>query len=333
MTGHEEIFDDLPTASNKGKVVHRIGKQIATLRCLVARSDVHTRAPGEVNLELFNADAYKEKDELFVLAQRDIIQFCYIAYHKKDVARKMTNDDKVRVIGIAMTDPAVRALIGDMLGKTKGGKRQQLDAQPACSRSGFKMLYDKFIDDEVEVTIPELWDEEDTRKQIISILGADQFEIHCQFEPNNERRIKMAWTQKEVQAIFRQVAVDYQKMMDKWMMGTGGGPGAPENFAIWQDRQEADTAAYIGQACDVYLSLVYIWDKMYDFVFVTKKDSLPSHMHIGDHYDGGDDDDEEIDFTNNDFINNDDISSSHTTPRPSQEWRISRPYQEQTIMK
>ena len=50
--------------------------------------------------------------------------------------------------------------------------------------------------------------------------------------------------------------------MDKWMMGTGGGAGAPEDFAIWQDRDEALTAE---QACDIYLTLVYIWDKMYHF--------------------------------------------------------------------
>jgi hypothetical protein len=267
-------------------------------------------------LDLFNSDAYKNKNELYVLAQRDIIQFCCGAYRKKVGARKMTNDDKVRAIGIAMTDPDVRALIGDMLGKTKGGPRRQLDAQPSCSRSGFKLLYDKFIDEDVKVPIPELWDEQDTRKKIIAKVGWSQFETHCQFDPNTESRIKMAWTEKEVQAIFRQVAVDYQKMMDKWMMGTGGGPGAPENFSIWQDRDETETAAYIDQACDIYLSLVYIWDKQYDFVFVTKKDSLPSHMQIGDQYnvdDRGDDDDDDglIDFTNID-----DNSSSQVTPRP-----------------
>jgi plasmid replication initiation protein len=83
MTEHNEIFDNLPTASNKGKVVHRIGKQIAALRCQVARSDVHTRAPGEVNLDLFKSDTYKNKNELYVLAQCDIIQFCCSAYRKK----------------------------------------------------------------------------------------------------------------------------------------------------------------------------------------------------------------------------------------------------------
>ena len=110
----------------------------------------------------------------------------------------MTNDDKVRAIGIAMTDPNVRALIGDMLGKTKGGAWRQLDSQPSCSRSGFKMLYDKFIDVDVKVPIPELWDEEDTRLKIIDRVGSAQFEIHCQFDPNDERRIKMDWTEKEV---------------------------------------------------------------------------------------------------------------------------------------
>ena len=55
---------------------------------------------------------------------------------------------------------------------------------------------------------------------------------------------------------------------------------------------------------------------MYDFVFVTEKDSLPSHMGIGDHYNGDegggvDDDDKQFDFTNNDAN-----SILQTTPRP-----------------
>ncbi len=31
-----------------------------------------------------------------------------------------------------------------------------------------------------------------------------------------------------------------------------------------------------------------MWDKMFNFVFVEKKDPLPAHMGIGDIYDGGD---------------------------------------------
>jgi hypothetical protein len=36
---------------------------------------------------------------------------------------------------------------------------------------------------------------------------------------------------------------------------------------------------------------MYMWDKLYNFVFVAKKDPLPGHMVIGDIYNG---DEEEL---------------------------------------
>ena len=61
------------------------------------------------------------------------------------------------------------------------------------------------------------------------------------YEKNNEKKERGRITfngrlypnlHKLAELVYQKMAVDYQKMMDKWMMGTGGGPGAPANFAI-----------------------------------------------------------------------------------------------------
>jgi hypothetical protein len=70
--------------------------------------------------------------------------------------------------------------------------------------------------------------------------------------------------------------------MDLYTMGTGGGPGAPENFNVWQERDPTTVVNYIQWNTFIYLSLVHIWDKMYSFPFVNVKDKLPVSAAIGD---------------------------------------------------
>ena len=115
----------------------------------------------------------------------------------------------------------------------------------------------------------------------------------------------MAWQLKEVQGVFQQAAKEYQSMMDKNMMGMGGGDGDDANFS--------HTTYINGLNSNLYLSLMYMWDKLYNFVFVEKRDPLPGHMGIGDIYNGDNDNgDGELEF--------DAVSSfgqsSMTTPKP-----------------
>ncbi len=104
MSEHAELFARLPTQTNKTKAIYSIGKMIARKRVLVARTDIHSRPQGKVDLELFNSDKYATMDELFVLPQRDIIHLCNHNYGKVAESRKPTMDDKVCAVGIAMTN-------------------------------------------------------------------------------------------------------------------------------------------------------------------------------------------------------------------------------------
>ena len=68
----------------------------------------------------------------------------------------------------------------------------------------------------------------------------------------------MAWQLKEVQGVFQLAAKEYQSMMDKYMMGTGGGDGDDANFSNWWEHDETCTATYInGQNSNLYLSLLF----------------------------------------------------------------------------
>jgi hypothetical protein len=198
-------------------------------------------------------------------------------YGKIPDSKKITLDNKVRAVGIAMTDAHVRELLPDMLGRTRGGTRQEMDAARGNKLQGFNLLHAKFIDREVVVHLPETWDDPDTASKIDAKLGGPRiFEEYAQFDPNNESRIELAWTVAEVSAIFDKVAKEYHKMMEIYMKGTGGRPGAGENFHSWMECDDTCVVTYLyGQHSNIYLSLVKMWERSYGYVFVEKKEQLP----------------------------------------------------------
>ncbi len=72
---------------------------IAKKRIRVARSDIHSRPQGKIDLELFNSIEY-----VFVLPQQDIIKLCHANYGRLVMLRMPTMEDKVCAIEIAITD-------------------------------------------------------------------------------------------------------------------------------------------------------------------------------------------------------------------------------------
>jgi hypothetical protein len=104
--------------------------------------------------------------------------------------------------------------------------------------------------------------------------------------------------EKEVIGIFNSVLVEYNPAMTNWMKGTGGGSGAEEDFAIWEERDHILFVIYSNQPARIYISVVYIWDKQYGFPLVTQKDTVPAYAAIDDdslfgNGDNGHDDDNE----------------------------------------
>jgi hypothetical protein len=129
---------------------------------------------------------------------------------------------------------------------------------------------------------------EETKTSIEALTFDGQFELHGAFDPNNLAWIELSWMQKGVNGTFGKVVLEYQECMKRYTLGTGGSPGAPENFSTWQTQGEGYMSQNTQQACNIYLVVVHIWDKQFEFPFVPKKDPMPDNCMIDDIVDFGD---------------------------------------------
>jgi hypothetical protein len=177
-----------------------------------------------------------------------------------------------------------------------------MDAASGLSRAGFRLLHMRFIDSEIRIVLPKRWTSDVVRNKIDERHGHGTFDDICNFNPNNPNRISLPWSEAEVHRIFDKVLQEYQAVMKFYTMGTGGGPGAPENYADWWLREEEDVIGYVQQPCNFYLTVVHMWDKQYQWQLTCEQDPLPASCAIDDGVD-------DVDFNNNyddamDFNNN-----------------------------
>ena len=72
------------------------------------------------------------------------------------------------------------------------------------------------------------------------------------------------------------VTKEYKTSLDDWTKGTGGGPGAPENYENWK---EWDGSFFSGYAKKMgsggYLTWIYMRDKDLSFPLCSKFKGLP----------------------------------------------------------
>jgi hypothetical protein len=197
--------------------------------------------------------------------------------------QKKLPNDKVQVVSILFNHSQLQEYIPDMLGKTRGSKvRVDLDAKSSHKLAGFCMLFTRFIDKEVVATLSEKWLQEEMKTSIDAITCDGTFDIHGKFNPNNLVQIALNWMQIDISSIFGKVVLEYQVCIKKYTMGTGGGPGAPKNFATWQTRDESYVSQYTQCLSHLYLAVVHIWDKQFGFPFVLKMDPMPDDCMIDD---------------------------------------------------
>ncbi len=140
----------------------------------------------------------------------------------------------------------------------------------------------KFIDKEVWVTLPEKWTLEEMKCSIDGLTHEGLYEQFRTFDPNNAARIALNWAQKDVSGMFGKVVLNYQECMKKYTMGTGGGPGAPRNVATWETRDESYILLYTQQDANLHLAVIRIWDNLYGFPFVPRRDPMPDDCMIDD---------------------------------------------------
>ncbi len=218
-------------------------------------------------IEMINGAEYAGRQHFYILLQQELLELMFEKYGVEGETREATTDNKIRVAGIVFDE--LHEYILDMLGSSRGSKiRAELDAAAARKLASVCAFYTKFIYKEVVVRLPDKWMSEETKNSIDGLTRQGLYDQFGTFDPNNAARIALNWMQKDVSGIFGKVVLEYQECMKKYTMRTGGGPGAPKNFATWETWDESYVSLYTQQDAYLYLVVVHIWDKQYGFPFV-----------------------------------------------------------------
>jgi hypothetical protein len=265
--------------STKTNGVHGIGSFIAKNRVRVSRGDFQTHQSPELQAMLTHDD-YKDKDVLYYLSQREILTHCFGKWGVDNSAKlKPDVDDKLRLLGILLTFEEMREYIPDILNKRRDSEKgwQSLDAAPGRARNAWTGLLKLFCNENVVVDFPEKWSAADFKQRINDRSNdSDFYDTHCKFNPNNKERIKLPWDKTSLKSVLKDGKSDYDEMMKTYTMGTGGGSGAPEDFADWWNRDESWILNYTPQqAQSVYLAIVFMWDKLHNFPFSPPCQKMP----------------------------------------------------------
>ena len=235
-------------------------------------------------MEMMQAAEYRATGQFYVLDQNEVFTHLFQRYGPKELTTtEFVVGDYIRVMGVIFNDALLREYLPDMLGRTKNGSRSEIDGNRPGARSGFRLLWARFIDAEVVVTLPP---ERGTAESIKRLEGRAKFGVGVwfgRFNPNNLEWIALPWLEKEVIALFRYVMTLYNKCMTFYTMGTGGGAGHPENYTNWQERESEWVAAYLNeQDVNLFLAPIHMWDKEYSFPLVKVVGSVPSESQIDD---------------------------------------------------
>jgi hypothetical protein len=283
-TNKDVHFGELP--KNATSSIHQVGIWIASKRRLVNKADFHTPQAEQQQMQYVG-----EHENVYFLLQADVIKHFKCKWGQSIVdIMKPTINDKVRLALLLFHDD-VREYVPDMLSKTKAaptgsnntGNRANLDAASSRKKRGKLLLLNLFKDVDVKVEFPSAWKDASAQKFIDDKKGDGWYTEHASFDPNDSSRIQLPWTEKSVEVVYSKFFSEYNAVLTKWTAGTGGGPGAPENFVVWEDRDPLHFITYPKQEeAHLYLTPVYMRDKEYSFLLVNIKDKLPPGCQVED---------------------------------------------------
>jgi hypothetical protein len=267
MKEHPDAYPRLNhSAKNLSSFIHPIGRHIASTRKKYARADLHNMGRDIGSSDFIQSDTYEKRDCFYIYLQQHMLEYLFDKYGPEKENKRPTIDDFVRVSCSLFKDDDMRSYITSMVGTAKSGNRRELDAAPGRNKASFRLLHMRFIDKEVIVPLPEMWTRDETRAAIEEKYGPGSFETYCTVNQNNPARIALPWTENEVKKIFEKLLTEYNAVMEKYTMGTGGGSGAPENYSDWWVRPDEIVVGYIQQPAKFYLTILFMLDKKFQWL-------------------------------------------------------------------
>ena len=71
--------------------------------------------------------------------------------------------------------------------------------------------------------------------------------------------------------------------MNEYMKRTGGGDGDPAVVTSWKERYPIKFGNYTKTSQSIYLTIIHMWDKQYDFsLLYSPKEQVPQNVRVDD---------------------------------------------------
>ncbi|KAL7544550.1 hypothetical protein ACHAWF_007927 [Thalassiosira exigua] len=275
----------VPKMSKNGtNVVRMIGTMTLKRRFCKGRGDLHSAVTDTDQMELATGNPkFCEEENLYFLSQRELLSWILDEWgSKKEDEMVATADDRIRSIGIMFMED-MREYIRYVLQVKDPHGWMDLDQWSAKRNSALTLHHQRFIDREVVVNMPSLFQSDEAREKIDAHMGVGTYDS-LNFNPNKLARIDIAWTLKDTNAILETSLSNYAAMMVKYTWGTGGGDGHPVVTPVWDERPALQAVTYIGKKArgTLYLAVFHIWDKEYNFPLTIVKGRVPPGAAIDD---------------------------------------------------
>jgi hypothetical protein len=260
---------------NKSRTIECIVLEITNRRVRVNKGDIH-KVMTESN-KIFIDELTKKQSSIYILEQKDILRWVLGKWstHSFENQVKVVDNDRLRVFGLMFSE-SMREYIPNLIGGNRlSFTRAQLDEQPSLSRGLWRTLLLQFNDPKVVVPHPEKWDTIET----ISKVGE---KTHKSYNPNDPGRIKISRHLDSLRHMVKSTMTQYNKVMNTYTLGTGGGSGHPANFANWMDRDPLFFDDYDTNKKSHYLTYIHMYNHQYDHPMVKINERLPCDAAIQD---------------------------------------------------
>ena len=273
---------------NKSDAVHKIGTYIVNNRYLMAKGDIYSVGQGFDYQQFTLNEEYKDRKSFYFLEQGHLLKYFLEMWTKGSLKDqlKVTTSDRLRAIGLLFQED-LREKIPFILSATDRHKRSTLDEWSGKRNICYHLLTQRFVDSEYVVTFPPKWFYDQTKQKINQKFdgaeGKTWDDFNQLFEPNDPARMSLPRTESFLKHVLGSTISAYNTVMSDYTKNTGGGDGDDAAITIWQEREETDILNYDRKLKNnVYLTIVHMYNKMYDYPLVVVKDSIPTEFQIDD---------------------------------------------------
>ena len=259
LSENTSVFTKLP--KNKSQILTRVCKWILDNREYKGYSDVYDKKIRDIVENNSKEDKVEAPSHVYIYSQKFLFTKMFNMWTEIGIEKdEVTMNDRLRVIGIMLSPEYRDQMDAFTLGKAK--TREELDDPTKRKKVFYEQFAVGFNDEKIVVSNPE---------------RMNKLKNSNRMDPNELSRINIKRDGEWFKNVYKNIISSYRKAMEKWLSGTGGGPGAPENYSDWRTRDDWEFQKYDRTRGNI-LAWMYMKDKALNFILDAKNNDLPGRL-------------------------------------------------------